>query len=66
MEDDSVAYFAAAVGVAYKSENHTQKYFTKHTDDITSIAFSPDMKTIATGEMGNKPAVYLWDATTMT
>lgn len=36
-----------------------------HIDDVTAIAFSPDGRTVATGEIGPKPMICIWDAITM-
>lgn len=51
LKDGCVAYHAAAVGIIYDADDHTQKHFNKHIDDITAIAFSPDERTIATGKV---------------
>lgn len=45
------------------------RFFTRHNDDITSIAMHPFRKTVATGQqkstgVGNKPTVFIWDAFT--
>lgn len=65
LKDGCIAYHAAAVGIVYDHEDHTQKHFNKHGDDITAIAFSSDERTVATGEIGPKPIIYIWDACTM-
>lgn len=62
LKDGCIAYHAAAVGIVYDHEDHTQKFFNKHGDDITAIAFSSDERTVATGEIGPKPIIYIWDA----
>lgn len=63
-------YTAAALGVVQSVHRdrapRSQRYFGDHTDDIISLStYSPQSGdasgvTIATGEMGKKPAVYLW------
>ena len=63
--DGSIGYHAAGLGVVYEPTDHTQKFFNLHVDDVTAIAFSPDKRTIATGELGPKPSIYIWDGITM-
>jgi echinoderm microtubule-associated protein-like 6 len=65
LADGCIAYHAAAVGIVYDSDDHTQRHFNKHIDDVTSMAFSSDERTVATGEIGPKPSIYIWDACTM-
>jgi len=65
LADGCVAYHAAAVGIIYDPEDHEQRFFNKHIDDITAIAYSSDERTVATGEVGPKPSIYIWDACTM-
>lgn len=63
--DGSLAYHAAALGIVYNPQEHSQRYFNMHTDDVTAIAFSPDKRHVATGEIGPKPILCIWDAITM-
>ena len=35
-----------------------------HSDDITSLDVSSDKTLVATGSVGQKPMVFVWDATT--
>jgi microtubule-associated protein-like 6 len=59
-----VVYSSAAVGIIYNSTEHSQKFSFGHDDDIISLAVSPDRQYVATGQIGAKPAVRIWDATT--
>lgn len=45
-------------------ENNTQTFFKQHIDDITALDVHPDQQTVATGEIGPKPSIYLWDSDT--
>ena len=60
--DGSIVYSAAGVGVVYDKKNHSQKHHVEHTDDIICLAVSPDGKQVATGQMGKRPCVLVWDA----
>jgi len=64
MNDGCLAYYIAAVGVVYDPELHTQKFFQKHTDDITSMDFHPDKQLVVTCENGKRPKTYIWDTQT--
>lgn len=66
MADGTLAYYIAAVGVVYNPEQHTQRHFTKHTDDITCMDFHPDKVHVVTSENGKKPKTYIWNTETMT
>jgi len=65
LKDGNIAWNAAGLGVVYDPTEHSQKFFKEHIDDVTAIAFSPDQQHIATGEVGPKPTIYVWDALTM-
>jgi WD40 repeat protein len=77
LSDGSIAYFAAGLGIVYNhgkqasldlsqgvqmiNNKKSQRYFDKHNDDITCIAFCRNRKIIATGENGQDPTVHIWD-----
>ena len=64
LKDGSICYHAAALGIVLDKKTHTQRFFNQHTDDITAIAFHPEGLKIATGELGKKPAIHIWDTST--
>ena len=80
-----IVYHAAALGIVYDPQTHTQQFMNEHSDDIVSFALHPvriqwlvvvaavidsvviavllqDGKTIATGEVGAKPKIVLWNS----
>jgi len=59
-----VVYSSAAIGIIYNSVTHSQKFYIGHDDDIISLAVSPDRQFVATGQLGKKPSVHVWDAAT--
>lgn len=65
LEDGRVVYHAAGVGVIYNSQNHTQSFFNRHIDDITAFALSPNRNLVATGEVGRRPNIYVWDTASL-
>jgi len=60
----SVVYHVAGVGIVLNTDKNTQIHNTDHTDDILCLDVHPDGHTIATGEIGKKPKLILWDAST--
>ena len=53
---------AAAVGFTHDPSTNSQVFHTQHTDDIMSIAQHPGRDLFATGEIGPKPYVFIWDS----
>lgn len=58
-------YFAAALGIQLDYSENTQQFFNQHTDDIISMAVHEDKQIAATGQIGPKPAIHIWDMNTM-
>lgn len=63
-----VVTHAAAVGFKTivppnESTSSEQTHHTDHTDDIMSIAQHPNKAIFATGEIGPKPKIFIWDST---
>jgi len=72
-----VVFNVAALGVILDPATNTQKFFgsgtigagmkpisDQHDDDIVCLSISPDRKLVATGQVGPKPALYIWNAET--
>ena len=57
-----VVYFAAGVGVVYDDNTNKQRYFMRHDDDIECLAMHPDKETVATGQFGVEPTVWIWSS----
>lgn len=55
-------YHAAGVGIVLNREENTQKFFNKHRDDIIAFDYHRDANLIATGEVGAKPSIYVWNS----
>ena len=60
-----VVYYTAAVGIVYNDDENEQMFFNHHDDDITCLGISPhDRDTVATGQAGASPRVFIWSAAT--
>lgn len=46
-----IVFHVAAVGVVYNRENHSQRFYTAHTDDILCLAIHPAKDYVATGQV---------------
>lgn len=66
LANDKIIYHAAAVGIIYDPSDHTQSHFIGHNDDIVSFALSPNKDLVATGEVGRKPTICIWDSSSLT
>ena len=66
-----VVYFAAGAGVVYDddgggddSKKNRQKFFLRHDNDIECLAMHPDRDTVASGQFGVEPTVWIWSSET--
>ena len=58
-----LVYHAAAVGVTLSEANGVarQKFMHGHDDDVTALAIHPEGAIVATGQIGKKPKIVVWD-----
>ncbi|KAM7535160.1 hypothetical protein Aperf_G00000089460 [Anoplocephala perfoliata] len=66
-----IIYFVAAVVVLYNLEQHSQRHYLEHNDDIKCLAVHPDRITIATGQTAGhakcdgRPHVRIWNSVSL-
>ncbi|XP_032820802.2 echinoderm microtubule-associated protein-like 6 isoform X1 [Petromyzon marinus] len=60
-----VVHHVAAVGIVYNRQQHTQRFYLGHDDDILCLAIHPAKDYIATGQVGRDAAVHVWDTETL-
>ena len=66
LANGNIVYHAAALGIVMDIASNTQRFFVKHDDDITALALHPsDGVTVATGQIGPKPMICVWNSNTM-
>ena len=53
---------ASATVVMYHKGLHQQRFFHGHDDDVTAIAVHPDGSMCASGQVGRKPPICVWDS----
>lgn len=75
-----IVYTAGCVGIVYKTEMNIQKFYggeiieetnhqlgkdiKYHTEEINCIAICPERRFIASGQVGMKPWVFIWNSYT--
>jgi microtubule-associated protein-like 6 len=75
-------YMTAALGVVLNTDSNTQKFFgggeventaknvandeNHHTDDVMCVRVNPARDTAVSGQVGSRPTVFTWDATSGT
>eukprot|EP01038_Epipyxis_sp_PR26KG_P012826 gene12826-17196_t len=60
IDNVTVVYAAAGLGVIHNLSNNTQLFHDAHIDDVTCITVSNDGTLAATGCMGKNPVVRIW------
>uniref|UniRef100_A0A8K9XPU4 EMAP like 6 n=1 Tax=Oncorhynchus mykiss TaxID=8022 RepID=A0A8K9XPU4_ONCMY len=60
-----VVYHVAAVAVVYNRQQHAQRFYLGHDDDILSLTVHPLKDFVATGQVGRDPAIHVWDIQTL-
>ena len=65
-----VVYYTAALGVVLDKDKlekgkRCQRFFFGHDDDIKSLAVHPNREWVATGQVGKRPFICVWDGVTM-
>ena len=63
--DGKIVYHAAGVGVVLSHNTNTQQFMLEHDDDILCLATDPSGQYCATGQVGPKPWLCIWDTSTM-
>lgn len=66
---NEVVFMAGAIGVLFDTKKNYQRFLgagnkktaNGHTDDIVSLAVTGDRTLLATGQVGDKPAICVWD-----
>ncbi|XP_039309493.1 echinoderm microtubule-associated protein-like 2 isoform X7 [Solenopsis invicta] len=67
-----IVYFVAAVVVLYNMEEHSQRHYLGHTDDVKCIAIHPNKLIVATGQVCGTdrrdamPHIRIWNSVSLT
>ena len=60
-QSGEVVFHSAALGVVYNRENHTQRFYTAHSDDLLCLTIHPTKDIVASGQIGREPEIHVWD-----
>jgi microtubule-associated protein-like 6 len=63
--EGKIVYHAAAVGIVLDQKTNTQKFMNQHNDDLHCLAIDPTGQFCATGQIGAKPQIIVWNNSTM-
>ncbi|XP_029171100.1 echinoderm microtubule-associated protein-like 2 isoform X6 [Nylanderia fulva] len=67
-----IVYFVAAVVVLYNMEEHCQRHYLGHTDDVKCLAIHPNKLIVATGQVCGTdrrdamPHIRIWNSVSLT
>lgn len=67
LRSGEVVYYTAALGIVLdkdklEKKQPCQRFFFGHDDDIKCLAIHPNREWVATGQLGRRPFVCIWDA----
>ncbi|XP_058058224.1 echinoderm microtubule-associated protein-like 2 [Anopheles bellator] len=66
-----MVYFVAAVIILYNMDEHTQRHYLGHTDDVKSLAVHPNKLLVASGQCGGHegreslPHILIWNSVSL-
>uniref|UniRef100_A0A182ITF5 WD_REPEATS_REGION domain-containing protein n=1 Tax=Anopheles atroparvus TaxID=41427 RepID=A0A182ITF5_ANOAO len=66
-----MVYFVAAVVILYNMDEHTQRHYLGHTDDVKSLAVHPNKLLVASGQCGGTegreslPHILIWNSVSL-
>ncbi|XP_053671699.1 echinoderm microtubule-associated protein-like 2 [Anopheles nili] len=66
-----MVYFVAAVVILYNMDEHTQRHYLGHTDDVKSLAVHPNKLLVASGQCGGHegreslPHILIWNSVSL-
>ena len=61
-DENKLCYHAAGVGCTMNTSTRKQNFFDLHDDDIMCLTMHPSRQYVATGQVGNQPAIHVWRA----
>ncbi|XP_048575751.1 echinoderm microtubule-associated protein-like 6 [Nematostella vectensis] len=64
-QSNEMVFHVAALGIVYNKQNHQQRFYMGHTDDILCLTIHDVKDFVATGQVGRFAETHIWDATSM-
>lgn len=71
LSEGKIYYNAASLGIVLdyelkkESAKVSQKFFQHHSQEVVSIAVHPNKNIVASADIGNSPAIYIWESSSM-
>lgn len=63
--DKEVIFFSSALAIIMNQSTHQQRFYTEHNSTVTAMAVHPTLGIVATGQLGEVPAIRVWDSVTL-
>lgn len=62
---EKILYFTANIVVIYFPRVQMQKHYLEHDKEVISLAVARNQRVVASGELGDLPAIHVWDVETL-